>query len=355
MSELLNIDGSLFEGGGQILRIALPLSCLKRIPIRIFNIRAGRSKPGLMEQHLKGAELIRDMSNGKLAGAHIGSTEITFHPSEIKGGSFRAFVKTAGSISLLLQAALPCAIFAKETVTLTLHGGTNTEMAPQIDYMTEVFRPILEKFAVTFHFELNRRGYFPKGGGEVVVTVDPINKLNGIYLNKFGTVTSICGWSFVAGTLPEHLSHKMALSAKKHLVSVCKNINIVSYKENRHVAPENALGIILVAHTDSGCIIGADAIGKKSENVEKTGERAAEALKISLEQRACVDEHSQDQIIIFMALASGPSSVQVGEITLHTKTAIYVVEIIVKDVKFRIEPLEGGGNIIHCTGQAQHF
>ncbi|CAG9772176.1 unnamed protein product [Ceutorhynchus assimilis] len=349
MSQIVDIDGSLLEGGGQILRIALSLSCLKRIPVRIFNIRAGRSKPGLMAQHLKGVELVRDLSNAKVVGAHLGSTEISFYPGKINGGSFNAFIRTAGSISLLLQVALPCAIFAKSDTMLRLGGGTNAEMAPQVDYMTEVFRPILEKFGATFEFDLIRRGYFPKGNGEVVVNVKPITQLKSIQLTDPGNITSITGWSFVAGTLPHFLSNKMAESAQKYLSKTCRNINIESYKEDHKVAPDNCSGIILVAHTNTDCILGSDALGKRSETSEETGERAAESLLKSIENKACVDDHSQDQIIVYMALASGPSSVRVGEITLHTKTAIFVAETLAK-VKFNIESLQDGANIIHCTG-----
>lgn len=346
---IFKIDGSLLEGGGQILRVALTLSCLRKTPVRIYNIRAGRSKPGLMEQHLKGVELMRDLTNATVNGAHIGSTEIDFFPGDIQGGFFNGLVKTAGSISLLMQVALPCTLFAKSEVTLKLRGGTNADMAPQIDYMTEIFRPNLEKFGGTFDFDLLRRGYFPKGGGEVMVKVKPVSSLNGVKLTEQGKIKYIEGWSFVAGTLPEHLSHRMAEGAYTVLEKVCTKMRIESYKEDRSVAPDNASGIILVAHTDTDCILGSSALGKRNEEPEDTGERAGNELIKSINQGGCVDEFCQDQIIILMAIAKEPSSVKVGAITLHTETAIFVVEYLTK-VKFRIERLGDTSNIIHCSG-----
>jgi RNA 3'-terminal phosphate cyclase (ATP) len=323
---LKEIDGSMLEGGGQILRIALTLSVIRKIPVRITKIRAGRSKPGLMEQHLKGLELLRDLSHAKVKGASFGSTEVEFWPGEITGGTYEARVKTAGSISLLLQAALPCSLFATSHVTLKLHGGTNAEMAPQIDTTTEVFRPILEKFGATFDFDLIRRGYFPKGGGEVVVNIDPVPKINPINLVESGHITSIFGWSFVAGSLPIKLAHVMADSATIALKQFYGNVKIERYKEDRSMAPDNCSGLILIAETSTGCILGGSALGKRSESPEDTGKRAAKELAKAIEDGACVDEHVQDQIIVFMALAQGPSSVKVGEITMHTKTAIFVTE-----------------------------
>lgn len=192
---------------------------------------------------MTGVELVRDICSAKVKGANIGSTEIEFWPGAIKGGEYRAQVKTAGSISLLLQIALPCTVFADNPTTLILQGGTNAEMAPQIDYTTEVFRPVMEKFGATFDFELFRRGYFPKGGGKVEIKVNPVDQLKSINLTNRGIVTKIHGWSFVAGTLPERLSHQMADAAVNSLRGF-PNVNIERYKEDRNIAPDNCSGIM---------------------------------------------------------------------------------------------------------------
>lgn len=245
------------------MRVAITLSTLLRIPIRIIQIRGGRSKPGLMEQHLKGnytlsyinfsyviyssiilgIELVRDICSAKTKGVSIGSTEIEFWPRDIKGGSYKAAVKTAGSISLLLQVALPCILFADSPTKLILQGGTNAEMAPQIDYTTEVFRPIMEKFGATFDLDLLRRGYFPRGGGEVIVNVNSIQKLNPINMTERGNILKIYGWSFVAGSLPERLSHQMT-DAATNILRKYGTVNIESYKEDRNIAPDSCSGIM---------------------------------------------------------------------------------------------------------------
>lgn len=190
--------------------------------------------------------LIRDISRGRLEGDYIGSTEIKFWPNIVTGGHFTADTKTAGSITLLLQVALPCLLFANTTTTLTLIGGTNTEMAPQVDYMTEVFRPNLEKFGATFDFELIKRGYFPKGGGVVKITINPITVLNAIEMLDQGHLNAVYGWSFVAGTLPIIITEKTANAAvdclKENFPQV--NVELEKYKENRDVAPNNCSGLM---------------------------------------------------------------------------------------------------------------
>lgn len=171
----LEIDGSILEGGGQILRVVIALAALLRIPLHVTQIRAGRSNPGLMAQHFSGIHLIAQLfaSPACLEGVTQGSTELYFDvgaktplASETK---FTADSMTAGSISLLIQVALPCLYFfslhrARE---VTLKGGTNTKGAPHIDYVTGVTRPILKEMGVGFGLEIERRGYYPMGGGEV--------------------------------------------------------------------------------------------------------------------------------------------------------------------------------------------
>ncbi|MEE6523525.1 hypothetical protein FKM82_022468 [Ascaphus truei] len=108
-------------------------------------------------QHLSGLEIVRDLCSGQLDKAEIGSTEINFTPGRIKGGALTADTKTAGSVCLLLQVSLPCMLFAASPSELLLRGGTNAEMAPQIDYTTMVFKPITERFSFKFDCDIRRR------------------------------------------------------------------------------------------------------------------------------------------------------------------------------------------------------
>lgn len=352
MNEFLEIDGSILEGGGQVLRNSISLSAILGIPVRILNIRANRSKPGLAPQHLKGVELVAEMCQAKLNGAHIRSTQLEFKPGKIRGGHYVADTRTAGSISLLLQVALPCAVMADGPVTLELKGGTNAEMAPQIDYMTEVFKHAVKHFGVDFNLTIHRRGYFPKGGGHVTVEVSPLRRVQAADVTRGGEVAAVYGWSYTAGCLPIKMAYSMADGAKEKLRGICKNIHIECYKEETQFAPENASGIVLTSKLSSGYILGGDALGKRGVDAVEVGRTAGEMLRDAIRSGACVDSYTQDQLIVYMALADGRSRVRVGEITLHTRTAIHFAELIAK-AKFSIQP-DGDQNVIECDGAGYH-
>src|SRR6185369_12066906 len=100
---MLEIDGSFGEGGGQILRTALSLSCLTGKPFCISNIRRERRKPGLMSQHLAAVRAAQAITQGTLEGAEMGSTRICFAPHTLSGGAFSFDIGTSGSVTLVLQ------------------------------------------------------------------------------------------------------------------------------------------------------------------------------------------------------------------------------------------------------------
>lgn len=78
--KIIEIDGSI--GYGQVVRTAVALSALTLKPIRIFNIRKGRPKPGLAAQHLMGVKVAAEFCDADVSGLSIGSTEIEFAPKK---------------------------------------------------------------------------------------------------------------------------------------------------------------------------------------------------------------------------------------------------------------------------------
>jgi len=356
-AEFVEIDGSVMEGGGQILRMSVGLSALLSTPIRISNIRAGRASPGLKAQHLTGLTLVRDLAGGTLDGGEFGSVEVSFIPGELRSGEFSADTKTAGAVCLLAQVSIPCALFSPGMVTLNLRGGTNAQMAPQIDEYTEIFLPNISKFGFDFEFEVVRKGFFPRGGGEVNFFLKPVKQLQPIGMTCPGVVQSVIGWSFTAGSLPQRVGEQMASAAKRQIaeadVPALRGVpvRIETYKEDASCAPHSGSGIVLLAKTSTGCILGGSALGAPRVSPEDTGAKAAEDLLEAVESGGCVDKYIQDQMIIFMALAAGSSTLVTGPITLHTETAIHIAEKLTK-ARFKISacPENNRAWVITCEG-----
>ncbi|RNA21169.1 RNA 3 -terminal phosphate cyclase [Brachionus plicatilis] len=346
---LPSIDGSYLEGGGQILRISTALSVLLKKPIKVEKIRAGRKDGGLKPQHLTGIKLLREISDAKLSGAEIKSMEINFNPEKLKSGSFMADTKTAGSVGLLIQSALPCLIFSESECQLHLRGGTNADHSPQIDYFENIFKPIAFRMGIDFDLEVLRRGFYPQGGGEVYVKTKPVIKLKPIELVEFGKVNKINGRAFVAGSLPIKIAERMSETATNLFKSVYPDIlaNIEVVKERKSIG--NGCGIFITAETTSGCFLAGSALGSKGVPAEHVAQEAVDSLVHDLECEACVDQYLQDQLIIFMALAEGKSRIKAGPLTLHTKTAIHFTELLT-GTNFNISSVDSKTNIIECNG-----
>ena len=210
---MMEVDGSIGEGGGQILRTSVALSALTQKPIIVKNIRAKRDKPGLRNQHMTAIKGVAAIVDADVDGLELGSSEITFAPKRWKGGEFTFDIGTAGSTTLVLQALLPVLAFSKRHSNVTLIGGTNNPMAPQIDYFIHVLNPVLSRMGFTYELTLVRRGFYPRGGGLITVSVEPISSIEPINIVEVGSLDSIHGISH-STRLPKHVAYRQAVARK---------------------------------------------------------------------------------------------------------------------------------------------
>jgi RNA 3'-terminal phosphate cyclase (ATP) len=353
---VFEVDGSVMEGGGQIIRMSIAFAALLKKPINLTKIRAGRTKPGLQAQHLNGIQLAAELCGARVDGCKLQSTQVQFVPgSASKLSSFVADTKTAGATTLLAQVALPCALLGMNSATrLDLKGGTNAEFAPQVEYYSQVFLPTLKKFGVSTKCNVIRKGYFPKGGGQILLDVSPVKELQPIDLTDFGDVKSVNICASVAGILNVKLAQEMARGAKDVLVEFLGRqsnvrVSVDAFKENE--AFGNGNSILIIAETSTGCVLGSGRIGSRGKSGAELGIEAAEELIGSLKIRACLDQYLQDQTIIYMALAGGVSRVRTGPLTLHTKTAIHIAEMLSGAI-FKVEQSESEKDVhfIECRG-----
>lgn len=202
----LRIDGEFGEGGGQIIRTAITLSCITKKPIMIENIRKNRKIPGLKAQHLTAIKILQKICNAEVEGAKIGSTSLKFTPGNVKSCNLIEDVGTAGSISLISQVLIPAVGICKEKLNLTIKGGTDALWSPTIDYTQYVLREAYSRMGINFSIKLIKRGYYPKGGGQIELSVEPSN-VNAISLieRKTKNVNLICSFS----NLPSELIKKI--------------------------------------------------------------------------------------------------------------------------------------------------
>ncbi len=351
VTEIIEIDGSLGEGGGQALRTSTALSALVNEPVKIFNIRAKRSEPGLKAQHATAINALARITQANVSGVKVGSSTITFHPDRPQGGSFKFDIGTAGSISLVLQTLMPCAAFAQSPTEIEIRGGTDVAWSPPLDYITKVVLPLLMKMGYRSEIVLVRRGHYPRGGGLVRAVIEPIKKLLPLNLTERGEILSIKGISH-AVRLPQHVAQRQADSAENKLKRAgFKDVEIklewCEKEKDPHLAPGS--GVVLWAETESGSIIGGDALGERGKPAEKVGEEAAEKLLKEIEREAPIDSHLGDMLIPYLAVADGKSKIKVTELTLHLLSNITVTEKIL-NVKFEVEGKEKESGIVTVDG-----
>ncbi|MGB9937930.1 MAG: RNA 3'-terminal phosphate cyclase [Methanobacterium sp.] len=326
---LIEINGSYGEGGGAFLRNAIALSALTLKPIHIKNIRAKRPKPGLMPQHFNAVNAVAQLSGAECDKLSVGSNEIIFKPQQIAGGNFNIDIKTAGSITLVLQAFMLPAAFANSSVKITVKGGTDVRWSPTIDYLRNVTFKILESMGYYPKIDLIRRGHYPRGGGIVKVMVEPIKKLNPIELIdlEFDEIKGISH----AVNLPEHVAIRQAESAKKLLKESGINSDIEIEHSDNAIGPGS--GITL--WTDNNIPVGGSYIGERGLRAEKVGQYAAKEVLYSISKGAAVDKYIGDQIIPYIGVA-GNSVVKTAELTLHAITNIYIAELLLGK-KFNVD------------------
>jgi len=335
---MIEVDGSIGEGGGAILRTALALSAVSCKPVHIYNIRAKRTKPGLQPQHLRGVEALTKLTNARVEGLELHSKELKFEPSAIEGGRYRVDIGTAGSTTLILQILMPAAAFARKPVEVEITGGTDNPFAPPIDFLKNVTLPVLRRMGYQGEVECVQRGHYPRGGGIVRARIEPIEKLQALRLTEPGRVVHVAGVAHCV-RLQANIATRMAHAASKALIKAGHakvDIRAESYPptQDPHLGP--GTGITLWAETESGAILGASSLGKRGKLAEQVGREAAESLIKQLQTGRAVDRYLTDQLVPYLALAEGESEITSAELTSHALTNIALVEQIL-GLRFEVE------------------
>jgi RNA 3'-terminal phosphate cyclase (ATP) len=340
---MLHLDGSYGEGGGQIVRTSLSLAALLGRAVRLENIRAGRPKPGLKAQHLTGVRALARITGAEVGGAQLHSRELIFRPRRLQAGKFLFDVAettgSAGSVTLLAQALLPPLLAAGQTSRLNLKGGTHVSWSPPAHYFMEVFLPALAEMGAEVKMSLIKWGWYPRGGGEVQLTVRPAPRLAPVDWREPPRRQDFRGLS-AASRLPEHISARQARRLKERLG---QDLPVEELQ-----APAQDPGSFVFLW---GPRAGFSALGARGKPAEKVADEAADEFFRFQQRRAAIDRHLADQILLYLAQADGPSTLAVEEITLHLLTNLWVIEQFLGPL-FQVEGARGEPGKIVCRGKS---
>jgi len=347
---VIRIDASYGEGGGQIVRTACALSALTGIACELTRIRAGRSKPGLRPQHCAAVRGLAKLCCASCSPLKPGLEELSFSPGRLSAKDLTLDTGTAGSVGLVLQGLLIAGVGLDRPMRILLRGGTDVPFAPPADYVRSVLAPLLGRMGYRVDVSVLRRGYYPKGGGVVDVHVRPPETplLKPLDIPASTEASCCYGISHAARVLCER---KVAERQRKRAQRKLTDFLHVPAKIAEEYGSSNSpgSGIVVWIETQES-ILGASALGETGKSAEEVAEEAAERLFRTYHSRASLDPWMGDQILPYLALSDGPSTVSVPNLTRHMQSNMWVLERFL-NVRFRIE--EAGTHVrVRCEPEA---
>ena len=328
----LKINGAHGEGGGQIVRSAITLSCITNQPIHLENIRKNRKNGGLKPQHLTAIRILQKISNAKVIGNTVGSTELKFIPGEIKNLELIEDVKTAGSISLILQVLIPVVSISQKKLNLVIKGGTDVLWSPTMNYTKYVLKEAYSRMGIRFQIEITKRGYYPKGQGVIEVEVEP-SEIKSIKLSKRKKqkLKLKCTFSKIPIQIIEEKIKEIKEKIKEH------NFEIEIEIKEEEASDSGAS--VLIYSLDENSIVGIDGLFDK--NTQKFDLDVKEILDNSLG----ADKNLADMLVVPASLGSDKTKFEVKEITKHLETNLFVTSKIT-GCKYGIGKISNGFEVI---------
>ncbi|WP_437503230.1 RNA 3'-terminal phosphate cyclase [Sorangium sp. So ce1099] len=315
---MLTIDGSVGEGGGQILRTTLSLSLITQTPVRITSIRKGRARPGLMRQHLTSVQAAAQIGRAEVSGAALGSQEIVFRPTTIAPGEHTFRVGSAGSTMLVLQTVLPALLRAPAPSTLTLEGGTHNPMAPPFDFLELAYLPLVRRMGPEITATLVTPGFYPAGGGLARVSVAPAPSLAPLTLLARGEIRRKRAVAMVSN-LPSSVAMRELAAAAAVLgwEPECFKPSVLTGGHG----PGNVLTIAVESEHVTEVFTG---FGEKGVRAEVVATKVAEEARDYVAAGVPVGEYLADQLLLPIALA-GRGAFRTVRPSSHTTTHLQLL------------------------------
>lgn len=322
---MIHIDGSVGEGGGQILRTSLAISAALGVPFTISNIRKGRDKPGLMRQHLTAVQAAQRICDAQVTGASVGSTQLTFTPGELHGGEFTFSIGTAGSTTMVMQAILPALMVAPHPAKVTIEGGTHQTHAPPFEFFAKALVPLMNRMGAKVTARLDRHGFYPAGGGRIVVDIKPATALAPLHLLERGE-RGKARLTILIAKLPmniamrerEKIAEKLPIEAPPQCIE---------YIEASH----SAGNVVLVEVPSERVTEVFSSLGEVGRPAEAVCDDVVREVRQYIASEAAVAKHLADQLMAPMAIAAALTKQPGGAFTtlplsMHAKTNIDTIK-----------------------------
>ena len=315
---MLTIDGSMGEGGGQILRSALALALCQRRAFRITNIRARRPKPGLRPQHLAAVRAAAELCGARVDGAEPNAQTLSFVPGTVKAGRYRFCIGTAGSTGLVLQTVLPALLTAGDVSDLQLEGGTHNPRAPTFECLAKAYLPLLERMGPRIAIDLERGGFEPAGGGRMRVRVEPVSRLEPLCLETRGKLKALRAEVLIS-KLPAHIAEREAGVLASGLDLSAGAIRLRTIDDS--AGPGNVVSVFAICERITEVFA---AFGRRGVPAERVALDAVKRAKRYLTAGVPVGLHLADQLLLPLALSGAGSFVTLPP-SEHTRTNIAVI------------------------------
>lgn len=310
MSDLVQIDGSFGEGGGQVLRTSLSLAAITGRPVEVVNIRGGRAKPGLQAQHLASVRAAAEICGARTKGDAAGSLYLLFEPChEVQAGDYRFDIGTAGATTLVAQTVIVPLSLASEGSAVTVTGGTHNPMAPTADYLEHVYVPALAETGYRVRGAYGPPGFFPRGGGELRLLIEPAVKRHAISIDERVAVEFAA--HVVTGSLPPTVAERAGKV-------IAERLKVKARERVETCVSTGAAVTIATKHA------GFSALGERGKPMERVASEAVDDAQRWRQGSGTVDEHLADQLVLPALFASGASRWRTPRVTEHLRTVLWV-------------------------------
>ncbi|MFT4309256.1 MAG: RNA 3'-terminal phosphate cyclase [Candidatus Woesearchaeota archaeon] len=325
----ITIDGSLYEGGGGMLRNAIALSLTTLKPVRIINIRKNRNKPGIGHQHLASIRLAVKMSDSSVQGASLGSTDLLFIPQKIRQGTYEIDIGTAGSIPLMAQSVLLPCILSGQKFIIRAKGGTDVPHSMNTDYMDSIYGYAIREYC-DINVETIRRGYYPRGGGRADISIN----------SKYTAFDKEIYESIMLDGSMDIEKISLRMNASKDMIAnrILENIEEYIRLEIAGMNYDHSISSYYQDSEEKGVSILLSIAGAIGEKRIMTGEtiipdnndanmisyNAIDSIRSHVNTKAACDKYLTDQMITLLGILGG--KIYTSTITEHTRANIYIAE-----------------------------